>query len=243
VKTIRCSVPGSLYEALEQRMSADRASCNEVIAAALSRYLDAPLHTLFQVSTSAALVGGLYEGAVEVSRLLRHGDFGLGTFVDLAGEMVVLDGTCYQVSPDGVVRTVEGDTLIPYAVVTHFSTENSIDRRQLASFDDLVSACDALRDSNNLFYAFRIDGHFTSVKTRVMKAVEEGIGLKSARRHVVARVRWLVQRTGLPLSLPLKRSSARWPRARVPCENRQNFKLQDERDAGFSAGDTSVSAG
>jgi acetolactate decarboxylase len=45
--------------------------------------------TLFQVSTSGALVAGLYQGAVSTAVVLQHGDFGLGTFADLDGEMVV----------------------------------------------------------------------------------------------------------------------------------------------------------
>jgi acetolactate decarboxylase len=31
-----------------------------------------------------------------VRELLRHGDFGLGTFNRLDGEMLVNDGVCYQ---------------------------------------------------------------------------------------------------------------------------------------------------
>ena len=69
--------------------------------------------TTRQVSTSAALVEGIYQGAVRVSRLLQHGDFGLGTFIDLDGEMVVLDGVCYRVSPTGSIAAVEGDLASP----------------------------------------------------------------------------------------------------------------------------------
>ena len=180
MKPIRCNIPNSLYEALDERMSKDQASCDHIIADSLSQYFGKPLHTLFQVSTSAALVEGLHQGAVQVSRLLRHGDFGLGTFVDLAGEMVVLDGVCYQVSPSGAVTTVEGERFIPYAVVTRFTPEDSKDYQGIASFGDLVAACDGLRTSDNVFYAFRIDGGFQSVKTRVMKPVQEGVGLKAA---------------------------------------------------------------
>src|SRR3954470_1839100 len=121
MKSISCNIPGSLYEALQERMKTDEASRDHVVSVALSQYLGKPIHTLFQVSTSAALVEGLYQGAVRVSRLLRHGDFGLGTFIDLDGEMVVLDGICYQVSSNGAVGTVEGDQLVPYAVVTRFN--------------------------------------------------------------------------------------------------------------------------
>src|SRR5580692_3705990 len=101
-------------------METDNANCDHVMSMALSQYLRKPIHTLFQVSTSAALVEGLYQGAVKVDRLLAHGDFGLGTFIDLDGEMVVLDGLCYQVSSDGTVSEVECDRRIPYAIVTRF---------------------------------------------------------------------------------------------------------------------------
>lgn len=89
MKTITCDLPDSLYVALTERMESDNATCDHLVSMALSQSLRHPIHTLFQVSTSAALVEGLYQGAVRVSRLLRHGDFGLGTFIDLDGEMVV----------------------------------------------------------------------------------------------------------------------------------------------------------
>lgn len=180
MKAITCNLPDSIYKALLERMESDKASCDHLVSTALSRYLGKPIHTLFSVSTSAALVEGLYQGAVQVSRLLRHGDFGLGTFIDLDGEMVVLDGVCYQVSSNGTVGIVQGDRLIPYAVVTRFNNEFSKQVRQFDGFSELVSVCDELRNSDNLFYAFRIQGRFSSMKIRVMKAVTAGTGLKAA---------------------------------------------------------------
>jgi acetolactate decarboxylase len=180
VKSVTCNLPDSLYRSLRERMETDNANCDHVVSMALSQYLGKPIHTLFQVSTSAALVEGLYQGAVQVSRLLRHGDFGLGTFIDLDGEMVVLDGVCYQVSSTGAVATVEGDRLIPYAVVTRFNADFSKQIDPLDSYSKLVSVCDELRDSDNVFYAFRVEGQFSFVKTRVMKAVPEGTGLRTA---------------------------------------------------------------
>jgi acetolactate decarboxylase len=180
VKTITCNLPDSLYEALVERMQADKETCDHVVSLALSQCLGKPIHTLFQVSTSAALVEGLYQGAVRVSRLLRHGDFGLGTFIDLDGEMVVLDGVCYRVSSDGNVTTAALDQLIPYAVVTRFSSEFVKRLRHSRSLVELATACNGLRESDNVFYAFRVAGRFSFVKTRVMKAVHEGTGLKAA---------------------------------------------------------------
>src|SRR3984957_11063012 len=178
MKRIECNLPDSLYDALMERILADKTSCDYVVSTVLSQCLSKPLHTLFQVSTSAALVEGLYQGAVRVSRLLHHGDFGLGTFIDLDGEMVVLDGICYQVSSNGSVRIVEGERRVPYAVVTRFNSDLRKQFTQLESLNRLVSVCDELRSSGNVFYAFRVEGRFSLVKTRVMKAVPRGTGLK-----------------------------------------------------------------
>src|SRR5271170_2330843 len=157
MKPITCQLPASLSIALQTRAEAENESVDHIVAVALSDYFETPLHTLFQVSTSAALVEGIYQGAVRVSRLLQHGDFGLGTFIDLDGEMVVLDGVCYQISPTGAITSVEADRLIPYAVVTKFSSNVRKNGQKIRNFDELVQICDQLRDSDNVFYAFRVN--------------------------------------------------------------------------------------
>jgi acetolactate decarboxylase len=40
---------------------------------------------------------------VSVQSILKHGDFGLGTFANLDGEMLVPDGRAYQVQGSGKV--------------------------------------------------------------------------------------------------------------------------------------------
>lgn len=54
--------------------------------------MSAERHTLFQTSLMAALLDGIYEDDMTVGELLGHGDFGIGTFNALDGEMVVVDG-------------------------------------------------------------------------------------------------------------------------------------------------------
>ena len=56
---------------------------------------------VYQTSTMGALLDGVYDGDVTIRELLQHGDFGLGTFNGLDGEMLVLDGICYQLRGDG----------------------------------------------------------------------------------------------------------------------------------------------
>ena len=75
---------------------------------------------LYQVSTLDALMQGVYDGEVSLDQLTGHGDFGIGTFDGLDGEMVVLDGQVYQVPADGQVLQMDAAILTPFAMVTYF---------------------------------------------------------------------------------------------------------------------------
>ena len=95
-----------LQRALEALSNETGEPIPQLVADALSHSLGISVHTLFQVSTSGALVQGVYERAVSSTFLLKYGDFGLGTFDNLDGEMVVLDGGIYQVRSDGTVNKI-----------------------------------------------------------------------------------------------------------------------------------------
>ena len=51
---------------------------------------------MYQVSTLQALMLGYSRAVIPVSELLSHGNIGLGTFTDVDGDMIVLDGSCYR---------------------------------------------------------------------------------------------------------------------------------------------------
>ena len=170
----------SLQSALEKLSKETGEPISQLVSDTLSRCLGIPLHTLFQVSTSGALVQGVYERAVSSNLLLNYGDFGLGTFENLDGEMVVLDGAIYQVRSDGKVTKIEKDVGTPFAVVTHFVADQDQMIENASSVKDLTKICDRYRDSDNLFYAFRIDGHFGNVHTRAMRETLDGLPLAKA---------------------------------------------------------------
>jgi acetolactate decarboxylase len=153
---------------------------SHIVADALSHCLGVRLHTLFQVSTSGALVQGVYQRAMSTKVLLNYGDFGLGTFDNLDGEMVVLDGEVYQVRSDGTVSKVVNDVGTPFAVVLRFIAEQDQLIEHASTFDELTEICDRYRDSDNLFFAFRIDGRFEHVHTRAMKETLDGLPLAKA---------------------------------------------------------------
>ena len=100
---ISIGIPASLKTALDEEMARSGRGVSSVVTAALAQYLEKPIHTVFQVSTSGALVAGVYDREVSVEAILKHGNFGLGTFANLDGEMVLVDGRAYQVKGSGQV--------------------------------------------------------------------------------------------------------------------------------------------
>jgi acetolactate decarboxylase len=170
----------SLQNALERASKETGEPISHLISSALAHCFDVPQHTLFQVSTSGALVQGIYERAVSSRFLLNYGDFGLGTFENLDGEMVVLDGAIYQARSDGKVLNITDDVGTPFAVVTHFTADQDQTIESASSFEEITKICDQYRDSDNLFYALRIDGRFANIHTRAMKATLDGLPLAKA---------------------------------------------------------------
>ncbi len=165
---LQCDIPASFLRELTRRANTNGATVSKTVSDALAGYLDAPLHTLFQVSTSGSLVEGVYSEAVTCAQILQHGDFGLGTFTGLDGEMVVLDGAIYRVQGNGKVSPATPEAGAPFAVVTCFSPSADLPIEPVASFPELVRVCDGHRRSDNLFYAFRLDGRFSHVRTRAV---------------------------------------------------------------------------
>jgi acetolactate decarboxylase len=182
VSQLVVDVPASLEGALEEEKARSGRSTSSIVAAALAQHLEKPLHTVFQVSTSGALVAGVYDREVSVQAILQHGNFGLGTFANLDGEMVVVDGRVYQVKGSGKVLEASGDAGAPFAVVTWFEPETDVSISPMASLRDLEARCDGFRQSGNIFYAIRLDGAFRRVRTRAVNPPEPGTRLIDAAK-------------------------------------------------------------
>jgi acetolactate decarboxylase len=175
-------IPASLLAALDDEALRTGTSQSLVVSAALARHLGSSIHSLFQVSTSGALVTGVYSGAITVQALLSHGDFGLGTFENLDGEMVVLDGRAYRVRGTGEVSEAAPDAAAPFAVVTRLSPVVDLRTKPIATLSDLSAICDSFRSSGNIFYAIRLDGTFTHVRTRAVSPTANGGRLTDAAK-------------------------------------------------------------
>ena len=112
---------------------------------------------MYQVSTLQALALGYSRAVITAGELLRKGDTGLGTFEDVDGEMIVMDGQCYRADQNGAVTVVASETGVPFAAVAKLYGERQFPLRDLPDI--------------------------TSVRTELTRKIEEEFGLNSM--HIV----------------------------------------------------------
>ena len=122
---------------------------------------------LSQFSAIGALKCGVYDGNITCGDVKQFGDFGIGTFNGLDGEMVMLDGQIYQIMSDGVAYTVKDEQKTPFACVTFFRSDKKIKFPGGLTYKKLVDMLNRLTsDAPNSFYAVKVTGKFRQMKTR-----------------------------------------------------------------------------
>lgn len=125
---------------------------------------------LFQAGVIDALLAGGYDGFLELPALLRQGNFGLGTFHKLDGELVVLDGVAYQVPADGRVRRADLRGTTPFAQVVPFRAGKDLSLAPGATLKEVEQALDAELGDTNVFGAARVEATFATLNARSVPA-------------------------------------------------------------------------
>lgn len=124
---------------------------------------------MYQVSTLQALALGYSRTVIRVEELLREGDTGLGTFEDVNGEMIVMEGQCYRADQNGAVSAVSPETGVSFAAVAKLSGDQRFPLRDLPDIEairtELTRRIDE-RFSLNSMHVVRIDGLFETVDAR-----------------------------------------------------------------------------
>ena len=128
----------------------------------------APRHqdTVFQNAPINALLAGCYSGTMSVGELGKHGDFGIGTLDALDGEMVALDNVFYQIQADGKALRLKNSSLSPFATVTFFNVGPEVSLPRAMGYEMFQAFLDSKLPSENLIYAIRVEGKFSSLKVR-----------------------------------------------------------------------------
>ena len=124
---------------------------------------------MYQVSTLQALMLGYSKAVVSVSELLDHGNIGLGTFTDVDGEMIVLDGSCYRAMENGDIAAAESDRGVPFSTVCDMKESTHIAFGFNGNIEALKTELNNIIDSHfglNSMHMARIDGTFELVDAR-----------------------------------------------------------------------------
>ncbi|MDO4893836.1 MAG: acetolactate decarboxylase [Eubacteriales bacterium] len=124
---------------------------------------------IYQVSTLQALALGYSRSVVKVRELLEHGDTGLGTFENVDGEMIVLDGVCYQAKDDGSIVRAEDAAGVPFAVAGFVKDGRSFEIDEMPDLETIKQELTLRIEENfglNSIHIARIDGWFESIHAR-----------------------------------------------------------------------------
>ncbi len=125
--------------------------------------------TVTQVSVLSALFASQFDGHLPCRELLKYGDFGIGTFDRMEGEMIVLDGSIYQGKADGKVYTPDPDNRTPFATVCRFRSDQSWKVSEPVDREALERMIDEKASNQNVFCAIRVEGTFSYVQTHSLQ--------------------------------------------------------------------------
>ncbi len=167
--SLTIELPPELMQRLRTRAQATDSDPETLARQALRRLLatdGSAGNAVFVSAPVNALVEGIYQENTTIADIRRRGDFGLGTFNQLDGEMVVLDGEVYQLRADGRAYRVPDSEQTPFACVTFFAADSGEQIDRPLDHDGLLHLLDMLLPSKNMLYAIRIEGEFDYVRTR-----------------------------------------------------------------------------
>jgi len=138
---------------------------------------------VFQVETIGRLIEGDFSASMSYGEVMRHGDFGLGTFVDLDGEMAASDGRFWRFGPDGRGTPVPPETQTPFAVVKFFRADITFRLDGPCTMEALEAAVDAHLPVAEALCAVRAKGRFRSAHFRIIRRTDGPSTLAEASRH------------------------------------------------------------
>eukprot|EP00963_Diacronema_lutheri_P005320 scaffold412_cov311-Pavlova_lutheri.AAC.32 len=140
-------------------------------------YISAPIN---------ALVEGVITDITTFADLLKYGNFGLGTFNQLDGEAVIVDGQVYQLREDGSTQRVDPLTKTPFVCLTDFDpavVQETYFEESFVGWSVFKAAIESLFESPNVVYALRITGNFQYVKTRAVSKTQGNQTLVDAAKR------------------------------------------------------------
>lgn len=110
---------------------------------------------------------------VDFGTLKKYGDLGIGTSEGLDGEMLGFDSNFYQVEANGMAYPVSDSMKRPFASVTFFEVDCEEKLPEGIDYEQLQDFLDGVLPTGNIFYATKIEGTSSYMKTRSVPAQEK----------------------------------------------------------------------
>lgn len=148
-------------------------TCLVGLAVWASAVMAAERGTLTQWSTIDALLKGHFQASATLAEVKAQGDFGLGTFEGLDGELILLDGKVYRVDGYGKVGEPADTVKTPFVAVAPFKADIELEVPAGLTLAEVQARVDAVLPSKNVFYAIKVTGKFAEVRTRSVGAQKE----------------------------------------------------------------------
>ncbi len=119
-----------------------------------------------QTSIVNAVLKGLYDGEMTFGDLKKYGDFGIGYFNKMGGEVLALDGIFYRIKSDGLTEVIKDSDKTPFFTITAFesNTDNFTNRK--FDYDGLKNYLLNMMPRKKSFYAIKIAGIFDNLDAR-----------------------------------------------------------------------------
>lgn len=130
-------------------------------------------NSILQYSTLSALLEGVYDGEMTVGELKKQGNFGIGTFNALDGELILFEGQCYKATSDSKILLMADSVKTPFAAIANFHPDSIIRINHAIKIKALENYLDSTLSKPNLIYAFQITGKFDSLVIRCVPKQEK----------------------------------------------------------------------
>ncbi|MFT5171492.1 MAG: acetolactate decarboxylase [Candidatus Marinamargulisbacteria bacterium] len=127
---------------------------------------DKSRQTLWQIAPVHNLIQGDYSGKMNYKAVKKMGDFGIGTFQDIDGELVILDGHFFQIKSNGHVSEVSDQQTTPYASLHFFNADKEVKLRSQETFDVLQASLAQWVLPDGLVYGIKIRAQCRSIRLR-----------------------------------------------------------------------------
>ena len=130
-------------------------------------------NTIVQVATLNSLVSGNFGKMALFSELPIECNFGLGTFENLDGEMIIIDGIIYQLKVDGKAYQRDRSAGTPFATISNFQPTAEFGLPKQVDMGQFTSFIDTKIPDRNLPLLVRLDGEFELIHFRSVLAQKE----------------------------------------------------------------------